>query len=84
MSGAVIFGIAVGFTLSLWMRRISHDDVLVFAITLSTCFLVAYFALFSGFNISMGLTTLVIGLYFSQHCKQFIYKSSTISLELIF
>jgi NhaP-type Na+/H+ or K+/H+ antiporter len=84
ISGAVIFGIAVAFLLSLWLRRISHDDLLIFSITISSFFLIAYTALFAGLGISMGLSTVVCGLFFCAYCKHYLYAETASSLELLF
>ena len=77
-----VSGLAFGYILSLWLRRVVKDDALILNVTISTTFLFAYFTVYGGTGISTGVTLVFLGLFYAGFGKNYLYKSTTMNVEL--
>jgi hypothetical protein len=84
ISGGVVGGLIFGALILLWLRRVTKDDIMVFSIIISSCFLLAYIALFGGIGFSMGVSTITCGLFFSAYGKNYLYRSTAKAIETVF
>lgn len=74
--GGPLLGLAVGFIISWWMKRIIRDAVLSVNITFIGAFLCFYIAEFTWLKVSGILSIVCLGLYFSAVGKLKIYSES--------
>lgn len=79
--GGPLLGLAVGFVVSFWMKKIIRDAVLSVNITFIGTFLCFYIAEFTWVKVSGILSIVCLGLYFSAVGKRKIYPESEHALH---